>query len=431
MDESVKRHKENLNLRKEIRAATNLAIRIQEASIKALEIQIGKMNKVLPERGCVGLPSSTETNPREHVKSISTTVEAEAFLIRRSNENRYTISASQNSRLLFQQRRITVPFQVSSILEDNLPQKEKDPGSFTLHCFINNMYFNKALSDLGSSVSVMTFSIYTTLGLGYLAPTKLIVELADRTVKRPKGVAKNVVVGIDKFTFPVDFVVLDMLEDIKTPLILGRPFLSTTHAKIDVFKRKIALRVGNDKFVFQIDKPISNIIRRPRRDQVNDLGPTIEKGEVIDASIMEIFKTRNDDDMMTNGIEDYPSFCNYDRQINDNGDVIVGKEFCKEIRVKAKWFEGMITIYNGKDEVTYQIVRSHPRFKHLTNEQCNKITPLLKVSAQDELEGISHSYQKLKRFYKGVLNLGAEYIKEEEVNEWLTRGHVSVHEMEW
>ncbi|GKC64367.1 gag-pol polyprotein [Tanacetum coccineum] len=382
MAESAKRHAENLNLSKEIRAATNSAIRIQEASIKVLEIQIGQMSKVLPERGCVGLPSSTKTNPRDHVKSISTTVEAEEFPIRRT------------------------------------------------------------LADLGSSVSVMTFSIYTTLGLGYLAPTKLIVELADRTVKRPKGVAKNVVVSIDKFTFPVDFVVLDMLEDIKTPLILGRPFLSTTHAKIDVFKRKIALRVGNDKVVFQIDKPISNIIRRPGRDQVNNLGPTIEECEVIDAPIMEIVKTRNDDDMMTNGIEDYPSFCNYDRKIHDNGaynlkfscmigDVIVGKEFCKEIEVKAKWFEGIITIYNGKDEVTYQIVLSHPRFKHLTNEQCNKIPPLLKVSAQDELEGISHSYQKLKRFYKGVLNLGAEYIKDEEFEEWLTRGHVSVHEMEW
>ncbi|GKD12768.1 hypothetical protein Tco_1197175 [Tanacetum coccineum] len=84
------------------------------------------------------------------------------------------------------------------------------------------------------------------------------------------------------------------------------------------------------------------------------------------------------------------------------GDVIVGKEFCKEIRVKAKRFKGMITIYNGNDE----------------------------VSAQDKLEGISHPYQKLKRLYKEVLNLGPEYIKDENVKEWLTRGHVSVYEME-
>ncbi|GJS66042.1 hypothetical protein Tco_0680606 [Tanacetum coccineum] len=66
----------------------------------------------------------------------------------------------------------------------------------------------------------------------------------------------------------------------------------------------------------------------------------------------------------------------------------------------------MITIYNGNDEVTYQMVRSHPRFKHHTNEQCNKIPPLLKVSNEDKMNGISHPYQKLKGFYKGVLNLG-------------------------
>ncbi|GJW66644.1 reverse transcriptase domain-containing protein [Tanacetum coccineum] len=64
-----------------------------------------------------------------------------------------------------------------------LPQKEKDLGSFSLPCFINNMCFNKALADLGASISVMPYSTYTTLGLGDLIPTKLIVELADRTMK--------------------------------------------------------------------------------------------------------------------------------------------------------------------------------------------------------------------------------------------------------
>ncbi|GKB11892.1 gag-pol polyprotein [Tanacetum coccineum] len=103
---------------------------------------------------------------------------------------------------------------------------------------------------------------YTQFGLGKLAPTKLIVELADRTVKPPKGIAKNVLVGIGKFVFPVDFIVLDMPEDIKVPLILGRPFLSIAHAKIDVFKRKIALRIGNDKIVFKSDNPTSNIIKK-------------------------------------------------------------------------------------------------------------------------------------------------------------------------
>ncbi|GJX51500.1 hypothetical protein Tco_0278345 [Tanacetum coccineum] len=111
------------------------------------------------------------------------------------------------------------------------------------------------------------------------------------------------------------------------------------------------------------------------------------------------------------------------------GDVIFGKPFLREVGIKARRFEGMITIYNGGDEVTYQMVRSHPRFKHHTNEQCNKIPPLLKVSEKDEMNGISHAYQKLKGFYKGVLNLGPDYIQDERTEEWLTRGHISVHEM--
>ncbi|GJV69809.1 hypothetical protein Tco_1485318 [Tanacetum coccineum] len=84
--------------------------------------------------------------------------------------------------------------------------------------------------------------------------------------------------------------------------------------------------------------------------------------------------------------------------------------FLKEIGIKARRFEGMITIYNGNDEVTYQMVRSHPMFRHHTNEQCNKIPPLLKVSEEDKMNGISLSYQMLKGFYKGVLNLGPNYI---------------------
>nr|GEY24968.1 hypothetical protein [Tanacetum cinerariifolium] len=99
------------------------------------------------------------------------------------------------------------------------------------------------------------------------------------------------------------------------------------------------------------------------------------------------------------------------------GDTIIRKPLCKEACVKAT-------------RVTYQIEQARPRFKYLTNAQCNKMRPLLKVSTHDELKGISHPYQKLKGFYKEVLNLGLEYIKNEKVKEWLTCGHVSIHEME-
>ncbi|GJX46618.1 hypothetical protein Tco_0271808 [Tanacetum coccineum] len=276
MSESAKRHEENSNLIKEIRATTDAAIRNQGASIKTLEIQIGQMSKVLQERGFGSLPSSTETNPRDQVKSISTTIEADSHSIRRIGSSQYAVSTGQNSTLLYKSRQTTVPFPSrldnhyceeeegnhgpkfteaygASHINNTIPRKEKDPGSFTLPCFINDVCFDNALVDLGASVSVMPLSTYLNLGLGELAHTRLTVELADRTVKYPKGIAENVLVGIGKFTFPVDFIILDMPEDIKVPLILGRPFLSTARAKIDVYKRKITLRVGEEKIIFKSD----------------------------------------------------------------------------------------------------------------------------------------------------------------------------------
>ncbi|GJT54936.1 hypothetical protein Tco_0989990 [Tanacetum coccineum] len=109
--------------------------------------------------------------------------------------------------------------------DDILPQKEKDTWSFTLPCLINNISFDKALVDLGASVSVMPFSTYTNLGLDDLSHTRMTIELADRTIKQPKGIAANVLVRISKFIFPIDFVILDIPEDNDVLLILGRPFL--------------------------------------------------------------------------------------------------------------------------------------------------------------------------------------------------------------
>ncbi|GJQ98962.1 hypothetical protein Tco_0521947 [Tanacetum coccineum] len=109
------------------------------------------------------------------------------------------------------------------------------------------------------------------------------------------------------------------------------------------------------------------------------------------------------------------------------GDVIFGEPFLREVKINAIRLDGMITIHYGNEEVTYQMVQTHPRFKHHTNEQCKKIPLLLKVSEEDRMNGISHSCQKLKSFYKGVLNLGLEYVRDAKMEEWLTRGHISVH----
>nr|GFA94543.1 reverse transcriptase domain-containing protein [Tanacetum cinerariifolium] len=123
-----------------------------------------------------------------------------------------------------------------------LPEKLGDPGRFLIPC--DFLKFNNclALVDLGASINLMPFSIWKKLRLPTLNDTKMVLELADRTISKPTGVAENVFVKIGKFYFPANFVVLDFVADPCVPLILGRPFLSTTHVLIDVYEGEIILR---------------------------------------------------------------------------------------------------------------------------------------------------------------------------------------------
>ncbi|GKE41619.1 putative reverse transcriptase domain-containing protein, partial [Tanacetum coccineum] len=287
------------------------------AAIQAQLNNIGREIKKLNEK--------VYAAQRDHVKSISTAVETDTTPIRRIGSTQYVVSAQQNT----------------TRLDDSL---------------------GNALADLGASVSVMPLSIYLNLGLGELAHTKLTIELADRIVKHPTGIVENILVGIGKFVFLIDFIILDMPEDVKVPLILERPFLSITHAKIDVFKGKIALRVGDEKIIFKSVKPASSLIKMVymlslrermeldlearligeililnrsldplygdyiklnnlkepldlRRNQVDNLKPTIEEGEVVDKPIFEEVKTMNNDKMVSK-IIGYPSYCDFNKKIH-------------------------------------------------------------------------------------------------------------------
>ncbi|KAK5784815.1 hypothetical protein PVK06_039353 [Gossypium arboreum] len=140
----------------------------------------------------------------------------------------------------------------SAILQNKLPTKLKDPGSFTIPCLIGNLNVEKALADLGASINLMPYKMFKQLGLGEPKPTRMSIQLADRSVKYPRGIIEDVLVKVDKFIFPVDFVVLDMDEDVEVSLILGCPFLATARAVIDVGDGKLVLRVGDEEMIFKI-----------------------------------------------------------------------------------------------------------------------------------------------------------------------------------
>ena len=139
----------------------------------------------------------------------------------------------------------------SAVIRNELPPKEKDPGSFTLPCLIGNLEISNALADLGASISIMPYSMFLRLGVGNLKTIKMDIEMADKTMQSPKGIVENVLVKIDRFVFPVDFVILEITEDDKIPIILGRPLLTTAHAKVDVFARKMTIEVNGKVLTFK------------------------------------------------------------------------------------------------------------------------------------------------------------------------------------
>ena len=139
--------------------------------------------------------------------------------------------------------------QVSAIIQSKTPVKYKDPGSPTISVNIGGTCIDKELLNLGASVNLLPYSVYKQLGLGELKPTNITLSLADRSVKIPKGIVEDVLVKVDKFYYPVDFVVIDT-EPIASgpnhvPIILGRPFLSTGNAIINCRNGVMQLTFGN------------------------------------------------------------------------------------------------------------------------------------------------------------------------------------------
>ncbi|XP_066159822.1 uncharacterized protein [Oryza sativa Japonica Group] len=136
---------------------------------------------------------------------------------------------------------------------NKLPEKKKDPGCPTITCSIGAQLFNQVLCDLGASISVMSKDVFDKLNFTVLAPTPMCLQQADSSIRYPAGIAEDVLVKIRDFFISVDFVVLDMDTGKETPLILGRPFLSTAGANIDMGTGSIYFHINGKekKFEFQ------------------------------------------------------------------------------------------------------------------------------------------------------------------------------------
>ncbi|XP_057734328.1 uncharacterized protein LOC130949695 [Arachis stenosperma] len=142
----------------------------------------------------------------------------------------------------------------STIIQHKLPQKLKDPGSFQIPCIIGEITVEKALCDLGASINLMSLAMMKKMKIEEAKPTRIALQLADRSFRLPYGIVEDLLVKVGDFIFPADFVVLDMEEGAKTSIILGRPFLATAGAIIDVQKGELVLRLHEEKMTFNVFK---------------------------------------------------------------------------------------------------------------------------------------------------------------------------------
>ncbi|CAH9097553.1 unnamed protein product [Cuscuta epithymum] len=150
---------------------------------------------------------------------------------------------------------------VSDVLQKDLPPKLEDPGSFIININLGNSKSEKAMLDLGASINLMPYSVYLKLGLNELKSTTMSLQLADRSIRYPRGIIEDVLVQVDKLIIPADFVVLDMDDQCKhvkdMPILLGRPFMATTKTMIDVQNGKLTMSVLDETVEFSILKSMS------------------------------------------------------------------------------------------------------------------------------------------------------------------------------
>nr|GEW06248.1 reverse transcriptase domain-containing protein [Tanacetum cinerariifolium] len=157
----------------------------------------------------------------------------------------------------------------SGILK-KLPKKLGDPGKFLILCGFSEIKC-KALADLGASINLMPISIWKKLGLPELISTRMTLELANRAIYTPAGIARDIFVPVGKFAFPADFVIVDYESDPQVPLILGRPFLQTSRTLIDVHEEEMILRDSDERLTLNMRHDTSSYPNQLQKESINNI----------------------------------------------------------------------------------------------------------------------------------------------------------------
>nr|GFB41689.1 reverse transcriptase domain-containing protein [Tanacetum cinerariifolium] len=177
----------------------------------------------------------------------------------------------------------------STVILKKLPKKLGDLGKFLILCGFSELKC-KAPADLGASINLMPLSVWKNLGLPKLISTRMTFELANRAICTPAGIARDVFILVGKLTFPADFVIVDYESDPRVPLILGRPFLQTARALIDVHEKEMILRDGDERLTLNMRHNISSYSNQPQKESINMINIYDDSSEDF---LKELFTTNH------------------------------------------------------------------------------------------------------------------------------------------
>ncbi|GJU91421.1 reverse transcriptase domain-containing protein [Tanacetum coccineum] len=195
-------------------------------------------------------PSAQHSRFLKMFKQLRLEIGLKDALVEMPKFNKWLSSLLRNKEKLEEIAITTVNAECSAIIMNKVPEKLEDPGKFLIPCALQELNRTSALADSGASINLLPHSIYKKLELEALTPTRMTLELANRSITHPMGIAEDVVVRVDGFTFLADFVVVNFEPDPRVPIILGRPFLRTAKALIDLYEETLTLRVGKEELVY-------------------------------------------------------------------------------------------------------------------------------------------------------------------------------------
>nr|GEW68699.1 hypothetical protein [Tanacetum cinerariifolium] len=279
-------------LRNEMKNSIQASLSNQTNEIKNMVASLFQMNTTSTS-GLGSLPSNTVANPKGELKAITTrsgiildgpTILPHSLIRKKMNLNinitladalilmpkyqKMLKSLLSKKEKLQELANTPLNENCSAVILKKLPEKLGDLGKFLIPCGFSELKC-KALADLGASINLMPLSVRKKLGLPELISTCMTLELANRAICTPAEIAKDVFIPVGKFTFPADFVIVDYESDPRVLLILGRPFLRTARALIDVHGEEKILRDGDERLTLNMRHDTSSYSNQPQRESIN------------------------------------------------------------------------------------------------------------------------------------------------------------------